>query len=44
MTKNELQILPTALLAAYIEQVPVGLQAAFETLHEAEISTATFSF
>lgn len=44
MTKNELQILPTTLIAAYIEQVPVGLQAAFEALHEAEISTATFSF
>jgi Fic family protein len=42
--KDQLQIIPTDLLPAYLEQVPKGLQAAFEALHDAEISTDTFSF
>lgn len=42
--KDNLQIIPTDLLASYLEQVPKGLQAAFDTLHDAEISTDTFSF
>lgn len=42
--KDELQIIPTGLLPAYLEQVPPGLQAAFDALQEAEISTGTFSF
>lgn len=42
--KSELQIIPTDLLASYLEQVPKGLQAAFDALQEAEISTDTFSF
>lgn len=42
--KNKLQIISTDLLAAYLEQVPKGLQGAFEVLHDAEISTDTFSF
>lgn len=44
MSKKELQIIPNALLATYVEQVPKGIQAAFEALHEAEVSTKTFSF
>jgi len=39
-----LQILPTALLPEYLQQVPQGLQAAFDALKDAEISTETFSF
>ncbi|MFT3947896.1 MAG: Fic family protein [Agriterribacter sp.] len=42
--KNKLQIIPTELLSSYLEQVPKGLQAAFDALQEAEISTDTFSF
>jgi len=42
--KNKLQIIPTDLLTAYLEQVPKGLQAAFDALQDAEISTDTFSF
>jgi Fic family protein len=44
MIPNNLQIIPNILLDTYLAQVPGGLQAAFEALHEAEISTATFSF
>lgn len=44
MTTHNLQIIPTDLLLAYLEQVPRGLQAAFEALQDAEISTDTFSF
>jgi Fic family protein len=40
----KLEIIPTSLLAAYLEQVPQKLQANFNALHEAEISTGTFSF
>jgi len=38
------EIIPTNLLATYLEQVPKGLQVSFDALHEAEISTDTFSF
>jgi len=40
----KLEIIPASLLSAYLEQVPKDLQANFDALHEAEISTATFSF
>jgi len=39
-----LKIIPTNLLTAYLEQTPQVLQAAFNALHEAEVSTDTFSF
>ena len=39
-----LQIILTGLLPAYLEQLPKGLQAAFDALQDAEISTGTFSF
>jgi Fic family protein len=42
--KAQLKIIPTDLLAAYLEQVPKGLQTAFDALHDAEISTENFSF
>ncbi|MFA5619836.1 MAG: Fic family protein [Weeksellaceae bacterium] len=42
--KNKLQIIPTDLLASYLEKVPQDLQTAFNALEEAEISTDTFSF
>lgn len=42
--KDKLQIIPTDLISTYLEQVPKGLQMAFETLQDAEISTDTFSF
>lgn len=41
---EKLHIIPTALLQAYLEQAPSGLQQAFDALHEAEISTKNFSF
>src|ERR1700748_2561942 len=41
---KDLQIIPTQLLSEYLQQVPAGLQQAFEALHDAEISTGTFSF
>src|SRR5690606_30357752 len=41
---NQLHILPTDLLPTYLEQVPKGLQKAFDALHDAEISTDAFSF
>src|SRR5271168_4362031 len=44
MKEYALQILPTALLAEYLQQVPEGLQEAFDALKDAEISTDTFSF
>jgi Fic family protein len=40
----KLQIIPTNLLASYLAQVPQKLQTNFDALHEAEISTDTFSF
>lgn len=39
-----LQIIPTDLLPNYLEQVPKGLQQAFDALHDAEVSTKNFSF
>ena len=38
------EIIPTSLLSSYLEQVPKNLQANFDALHEAEISTSSFSF
>jgi Fic family protein len=40
----KLEIIPTNLLAAYLEQVPQKLQISFNALQEAEISTDKFSF
>lgn len=42
--KMKLQIIPTDLLPPYLERVPKGLQAAFDALQDAEISTDSFSF
>jgi hypothetical protein len=39
-----LKIIPTDLISASLEQVPTGLQAAIDALHDAEISTDSFSF
>lgn len=44
MTTPQLQIIPTDLLSAYLEQVPKGLQEVFDALQDAEISTDNFSF
>ncbi|MCO5232355.1 MAG: Fic family protein [Chitinophagales bacterium] len=41
---DKLQIIPTGLLRVYLEQVPKGLQVAFDKLQDADISTNTFSF
>jgi Fic family protein len=40
----KLQIIPANLLKTYIEQVPKDLSTMFDALHDAEISTNTFSF
>ena len=40
----KLEIIPTNLLATYLKHVPQKLQVSFNALHEAEISTDTFSF
>ena len=42
--KEQLQIIPTDLLETYLKQVPKTLQATFDALDDAEISTDTFSF
>ena len=42
--KETLKIIPTDLLNEYLKQVPQSLKAAFQALHDAEISTETFSF
>lgn len=42
--KEKLQLVPTDLLDAYLEQVPKNLQAIFDALKDAEISTDTFNF
>lgn len=42
--KEQLQIIPTNLLETYLKQVPKTLQASFDALEDAEISTDTFSF
>ncbi|MEY4905104.1 MAG: hypothetical protein RLZZ292_2919, partial [Bacteroidota bacterium] len=39
-----LQIIPYQLLEAYQAVIPNGLQEKFDALHDAEISTDTFSF
>lgn len=41
---ENLQILSDELLSAYLEQMPKGLPRAFADLHDAEISTDSFSF
>ena len=43
MTRN-LQIISSFLLEDYLKQVPANLQETFDALHDAEISTNTFSF
>ena len=40
----DLKLIPTELMEVYAQQVPSGLQAAFDALKDAEISTDTFSF
>jgi Fic family protein len=42
--KKILQIISGDLLAQFLEQVPKGLLDGFEKLHDADISTETFSF
>ncbi|MCZ2101066.1 MAG: hypothetical protein LC107_05965 [Chitinophagales bacterium] len=42
--KNKLQIIPSELLSTYLEQVPKGLQEAFDAFQDAEISTENFNF
>lgn len=42
--KEQLQIIPTELLSAYLEHVPRDLPAAFNALEDAELSTENFSF
>lgn len=44
MKSTGLQIISTQLLNEYLLQVPAQLQAGFNALHDAEISTGTFSF
>lgn len=43
MTQS-LSIIPSDLLLSYLEQTPKGLEESFRALHDAEISTDTFSF
>ena len=40
----ELNIIKNELLKDYLKEIPSGLQEAFNALHDAEISTDTFSF
>jgi Fic family protein len=40
----DLKIINTTLLDKYVSLVPTGLQQAFDALHDAELSTDTFSF
>ena len=42
--KEQLQIIAMDLLGTYLKQVPKTLQASFDALEDAEISTDTFSF
>src|SRR5690242_7963795 len=44
MSSDDLEIIQTGLLPAYLEQIPKGLQQAFDQLTDAELSTADFSF
>jgi Fic family protein len=41
---NDLQIIPTDLLPQYLQQLSPGLQQKFDALHDADISTDSFSF
>lgn len=41
---EELVIIQRDLLESYLEQVPSGCQQAFDDLHDAELSTSSFSF
>ena len=42
--ESQLKIIPTDLLEVYLASFPVKVKYAFEQLHDAEISTDTFSF
>jgi hypothetical protein len=42
--ENQLKIIPTDLLEVYLASFPVKVKDTFEQLHDAEISTDTFSF
>lgn len=42
--KENLNIIPANLLSAYLSQIPERIQFSFNALHDAEISTANFSF
>lgn len=42
--KEYLQIIPTTLFDSFVKQVPKTLQASFDALEDAEISTDSFSF
>jgi Fic family protein len=44
MNDLTMEILPTGLMAAYMQAVPKGLAQAFDALRDADISTDTFSF
>lgn len=44
MKDYNLKILPTGLLEEYLTKVPSDLEASFNNLHDAEISTDSFSF
>ena len=44
MNNFKLQILPTGLLEEYLGNIPEGFTQQFEALHDAEISTDSFSF
>jgi hypothetical protein len=39
-----LKIIPTGLLQRYLSEVPKGLQEAFDSLEDAELSTPDYSF
>ncbi len=41
---NDLLLIQNDLLEAYLKKVPTNLQQAFDDLHDAELSTANFSF
>ncbi|SMC96872.1 Fic family protein [Pedobacter nyackensis] len=41
---EDLVIIQNDLLKSYLEQIPSGLQQAFDDLHDAELSTSSFSF
>jgi Fic family protein len=44
MSSDDLEIIKPNLLPAYLEQIPKGLQQAFNALTDAELSTTGFSF